>query len=164
MGARRAHRARPHGARYPSGPLRTGDQRRVDRAEPPPQRRPPRPTGRSGSEVPAPGAPVRPRPLAAGPRAAFDGGMDTDTENSPSGADGPLSPRPHLSGWIGVVLSAPRAQPLAHFYRDLLGWPLHADEPDWCTMQVPGPRRIWPSRARSTTHRRYGRPVTGTRT
>lgn len=50
----------------------------------------------------------------------------------------PLSPRPHLSGWIGTVLSAPQAQPLAHFYRDLLGWPLHADTPDWCTMQVPG--------------------------
>ncbi|MFC7374254.1 MULTISPECIES: VOC family protein [unclassified Brachybacterium] len=48
------------------------------------------------------------------------------------------TPRPHLSGWIGVVLSAPRAQPLAHFYRDLLGWPLHQDTPDWCTMQIPG--------------------------
>lgn len=36
------------------------------------------------------------------------------------------------------MLSAPKAQPLAHFYRDLLGWPLHDDEPDWCTMQIPG--------------------------
>ena len=50
----------------------------------------------------------------------------------------PLSPRPHLTGWLGVVLSAPRAQPLAYFYRDLLGWPLHTDKPDWCTMQIPG--------------------------
>lgn len=37
-----------------------------------------------------------------------------------------------------MVLSAPKAQPLAHFYRDLLGWPLHTDTPDWCTMQIPG--------------------------
>lgn len=51
-----------------------------------------------------------------------------------------VQPRPHLSGWIGTVLSAPQARPLAHFYRDLLGWPLHDDEPDWCTMQIPGAR------------------------
>lgn len=46
--------------------------------------------------------------------------------------------RPHLTGWIGVVLNAPKAQPLAHFYRDLLGWPLHDDDENWCTMAVPG--------------------------
>lgn len=51
-----------------------------------------------------------------------------------------MQPRPQLSGWIGTVLSAPQARPLAHFYRDLLGWPLHDDEPDWCTMQIPGAR------------------------
>ncbi|GAA1489656.1 hypothetical protein [Brachybacterium sacelli] len=55
--------------------------------------------------------------------------MDEDVDNAPAGPDGPLSPRPHLSGLVGVVLSAPRAQPLAHFSRDLLGWPLHADAP-----------------------------------
>ena len=49
-----------------------------------------------------------------------------------------LAERPHLTGWIGVVLNAPKAQPLAHFYRDLLGWPLHDDEEDWCTMGIPG--------------------------
>lgn len=48
------------------------------------------------------------------------------------------SPRPHLTGRLGLVLSAPRARSLAHFYRDLLGWPLHTDGPDWCTMQTPG--------------------------
>jgi catechol 2,3-dioxygenase-like lactoylglutathione lyase family enzyme len=46
--------------------------------------------------------------------------------------------RPHLTGWIGVVLNAPNAQTLAHFYRDLLGWPLHDDEENWCTMGIPG--------------------------
>lgn len=70
--------------------------------------------------------------------------MDDDGPGStPSAANGTAdtadtSTRPFLTGWIGVVLSAPRAQPLAHFYRDLLGWPLHADDPDWCTMQIPG--------------------------
>jgi catechol 2,3-dioxygenase-like lactoylglutathione lyase family enzyme len=46
--------------------------------------------------------------------------------------------RPHLTGWIGVVLNAPTARPLAHFYRDLLGWPLAEDDEDWCTMGIPG--------------------------
>lgn len=49
-----------------------------------------------------------------------------------------IDERPHLTGWIGVVLNAPKAQPLAHFYRDLLGWPLADDEADWCTMGIPG--------------------------
>lgn len=40
-------------------------------------------------------------------------------------------------GWLGVVLNAPDARALAHFYRDLLGWQLADDEPDWCTMQMP---------------------------
>ncbi len=41
-------------------------------------------------------------------------------------------------GWLGVVLGAPDARALASFYRDLLGWELAADEPDWCTMRMPG--------------------------
>ncbi len=41
-------------------------------------------------------------------------------------------------GWLGVVLGAPDARSLAHFYRDLLGWPLADDTPDWCTMRMPG--------------------------
>lgn len=51
-----------------------------------------------------------------------------------------IEERPHLSGWIGTVLSASDARQLAYFYRDLLGWPLASDEPDWCTMQIPGAR------------------------
>jgi len=43
-----------------------------------------------------------------------------------------------LTGWIGVVINAPKAQSLAYFYRDLLGWPLADDEADWCTMGIPG--------------------------
>ncbi|MDF8263009.1 VOC family protein [Luteipulveratus flavus] len=43
-----------------------------------------------------------------------------------------------LSGWVGVVLNAPDARALAHFYRDLLGWPMATDEPDWCTIGFPG--------------------------
>lgn len=45
-----------------------------------------------------------------------------------------------VTGWVGVVLNAPDARALAHFYRDLFGWPLAADEPDWCTMRIPGAR------------------------
>lgn len=43
-----------------------------------------------------------------------------------------------LTGWVGVVLSAPDARALAYFYRDLFDWPLANDEPDWCTIRVPG--------------------------
>jgi hypothetical protein len=42
-----------------------------------------------------------------------------------------------LTGWVGVVLNAPDARALAHFYRDLFGWSLTADEQDWCTMRIP---------------------------
>jgi catechol 2,3-dioxygenase-like lactoylglutathione lyase family enzyme len=40
-------------------------------------------------------------------------------------------------GWLGVVLGAPDARELAYFYRDLLGWEVGTDEPDWCTMGMP---------------------------
>ena len=40
-------------------------------------------------------------------------------------------------GWLGVVLGAPDARALAHFYGDLLGWPLADDTPDWCTIRMP---------------------------
>jgi len=36
--------------------------------------------------------------------------------------------------WFGVVLDAPDASALAHFYQRLLGWTLHADEPGWATL------------------------------
>jgi catechol 2,3-dioxygenase-like lactoylglutathione lyase family enzyme len=60
-----------------------------------------------------------------------------------------------LSGWIGTVLNAPDARRLAYFYRDLLGWPLATDEPDWCTMQVPNA----PANLAFQTEARYERPV-----
>lgn len=40
-------------------------------------------------------------------------------------------------GWLGIVLGAPNARELAYFYRDLLGWDLATDEPDWCTIRMP---------------------------
>jgi catechol 2,3-dioxygenase-like lactoylglutathione lyase family enzyme len=43
-----------------------------------------------------------------------------------------------LTGWVGVVLDAPDAQALAYFYRDLFGWPLSDDTPNWCTIRIPG--------------------------
>ncbi|NUR16560.1 MAG: VOC family protein [Dermatophilaceae bacterium] len=36
--------------------------------------------------------------------------------------------------WFGVVLDAPDASELAHFYERLLGWTLYTDEPDWATL------------------------------
>ena len=61
--------------------------------------------------------------------------------------------------WFGVVLDAPRASDLAHFYQRLLGWTLHKDEPDWATLAPSEPtgynlafqtepnyvRPVWPS-------------------
>lgn len=52
----------------------------------------------------------------------------------------PLPNRLHLTGWVGTVLSAPEAQPLARFWSDLLGVPLSTDDPEWCTLQLPGSR------------------------
>lgn len=52
----------------------------------------------------------------------------------------PLPHRPHLTAWVGTVLSAPEARPLARFWSDLLGVPLSTDEPDWCTLLLPGSR------------------------
>lgn len=36
-----------------------------------------------------------------------------------------------------MVLEAPDARVLAEFYRELLGWPKGADEPDWVTLRPP---------------------------
>ena len=54
-------------------------------------------------------------------------------------ADGP-QPRPHLTGWIGTVLGTPDPRGLARFYSDLLGWPISDDDPQWCTIAIPGAR------------------------
>jgi hypothetical protein len=36
--------------------------------------------------------------------------------------------------WWGVVLDAPDAPALAHFYSDLLGWQIATERPNYCTM------------------------------
>jgi predicted enzyme related to lactoylglutathione lyase len=36
--------------------------------------------------------------------------------------------------WFGVVLDAPDASELAHFYQQLLGWTLYKDSADWATL------------------------------
>lgn len=43
-----------------------------------------------------------------------------------------------LTGWTGPVLDAPDPRTLARFYRDLLGWEVGTDEPDWVTLRRPG--------------------------
>ncbi len=37
-----------------------------------------------------------------------------------------------------TVIGAPDARELAAFYRDLLGWAIRTDEPDWVTLAAPG--------------------------
>lgn len=46
-----------------------------------------------------------------------------------------MTPRTHVSG---VVLGAPDAQALAHFYHELLGWPFRVNEPGWSVLRAPG--------------------------
>jgi catechol 2,3-dioxygenase-like lactoylglutathione lyase family enzyme len=36
--------------------------------------------------------------------------------------------------WLGVVLDAPNARELGHFYQRLLGWQLFADREDWVVL------------------------------
>ena len=60
-----------------------------------------------------------------------------------------------LTGWVGIVLNAPDARALAYFYRDLFGWPLADDEPDWCTIRVPGA----PANLAFQTEEIYERPT-----
>ena len=60
-----------------------------------------------------------------------------------------------LTGWVGIVLNAPDARALAYFYRDLLGWPLADDEPDWCTIRVPAA----PANLAFQTEEIYERPT-----
>ncbi|MEU5694556.1 VOC family protein [Actinosynnema sp. NPDC020468] len=61
-----------------------------------------------------------------------------------------------------TVLDAPDPRALARFYRDLLGWPLVHDEPDWATLRPtdggPGlsfqaePRHVRPVWPTTTDH------------
>ncbi|HEV7205048.1 MAG TPA: VOC family protein [Jatrophihabitans sp.] len=60
-----------------------------------------------------------------------------------------------LTGWVGVVLDAPDAQALAYFYRDLFGWPLTDDDPNWCTIRIPGA----PANLAFQAERIYRRPT-----
>lgn len=60
-----------------------------------------------------------------------------------------------LTGWVGIVLNAPDARSLAYFYRDLFGWPLADDDPDWCTIRVPGA----PANLAFQTEEIYERPT-----
>ncbi len=60
-----------------------------------------------------------------------------------------------LTGWIGIVLNAPDARALAYFYRDLFGWPLADDTPEWCTIRVPGA----PANLAFETEDLYERPI-----
>ncbi len=41
-----------------------------------------------------------------------------------------------FTGWLGIVLGSPDPQALAEFYRELLGWEISANEPNWVTMQM----------------------------
>lgn len=41
------------------------------------------------------------------------------------------------ASWWGVVLDAPDAGTLAHFYARLLGWTIVKDEPGWATVSPP---------------------------
>lgn len=43
-----------------------------------------------------------------------------------------------LTGWVGTALSTPDPPGLARFYRDLLGWQISSERPEWVTMRVPG--------------------------
>jgi hypothetical protein len=62
-----------------------------------------------------------------------------------------------MTGWVGIVLNAPDARTLAYFYRDLTGWPLADDEPDWCTIRVPGAPATWRFKPRRSTNGPPGR-------
>lgn len=57
--------------------------------------------------------------------------------------------------WLGVVLNAPDARALAYFYRDLLEWKIADDDPDWCTMGMPGS----PVNLAFQTEKLYQRPT-----
>ena len=42
--------------------------------------------------------------------------------------------RKSRSDWWGVVLEAPDARVLAHFYADLLGWKISRESDGWCAL------------------------------
>lgn len=58
--------------------------------------------------------------------------------------------------WFGVVLDAPDAGDLAHFYERLLGWRIVTDEPGWVTL---APSEQAGYNLAFATEERYARPV-----
>jgi catechol 2,3-dioxygenase-like lactoylglutathione lyase family enzyme len=69
-----------------------------------------------------------------------------------------------LTSWVGTALSARDPVALAHFYRDLLGWAIARETPDWVTIGMPQSTHylafaidehheppVWPSRPGSPT-------------
>ena len=43
-------------------------------------------------------------------------------------------PLPQKESWFGVVLQAPNASELVHFYERLLGWTVYTDTDQWATL------------------------------
>jgi len=58
--------------------------------------------------------------------------------------------------WFGVVLDAPDASALGHFYERLLGWTLYKDSPGWATL---APSRTHGYNLSFQTEPNYVRPV-----
>lgn len=58
--------------------------------------------------------------------------------------------------WFGVVLDAPDARELAHFYESLLGWQLFDDSPGWATL---APSKDAGYSLAFATEEKYVRPV-----
>ena len=58
--------------------------------------------------------------------------------------------------WFGVVLDAPDARALAHFYARLLSWQVFTDEPNWATV---APSKDAGYNLGFQTEARYARPV-----
>jgi hypothetical protein len=58
--------------------------------------------------------------------------------------------------WFGVVLDAPDARELAHFYERLLGWTVFSNEPDWVTL---APSKDAGYNLAFQTEKQYARPV-----
>jgi hypothetical protein len=58
--------------------------------------------------------------------------------------------------WLGVVLDAPDARELAHFYERLLGWTVFGNEPGWVTL---APSKDAGYNLAFQTEEQYARPV-----
>jgi predicted enzyme related to lactoylglutathione lyase len=58
--------------------------------------------------------------------------------------------------WFGVVLDAPDARELAHFYQRLLGWQIFNESPDWVDL---APSENAGYNFAFATEKKYARPV-----